>query len=528
MGDTHDPSTGSQIVAALQHDKLSLQTRLADVQLENQVLRKQLYHMSTLLDVAVSKLGTLGVGLETPIDIRALRAEAMKHASAEAEQKAGFDSGDLSAGAKAGDLQSGAQKKKRFHLRTQLREHTKAVQCCAFASGDDTMIVTGGHDCRMIIQNFFSGEKLWDITGHDELVSDVAWFDGTSSILSASFDCTVKLWDPKRTERTPLYTHEASGFVLTATPLHKGHVFACADSRRRTSIVDVRAPKPISWWDLHSRVNSIAFDGSVAQMLMGHSDGSVSVWDMRRVRSAGGSSAPSQEIAATAVSALLQGALSSSTPGGGQSLSGAAPHSPSPDAPPSVTESAAPIGSSGSFPFPCVSHFSNDLSRASIDYLAHYHSSDDTKRLVCVSDDNMVRVYRGNLNASTASRNASDLYHLRNVLPGVAARGFPVRSGFWKGNTSKLQVSVFLDDVEKDAEVPARRLTECDLLVTGGADNSAVVFDVTEENGTTIVERLEGHRDRVTGAVIHHSDSRPIIATTSSDSTVRIWVPAKT
>ncbi|CCW66516.1 unnamed protein product [Phytomonas sp. Hart1] len=137
----------------------------------------------------------------------------------------------------------------------------------------------------------------------------------------------------------------------------------------------------------------------------------------------------------------------------------------------------------------------------------------------------MVRVYRESL--STGRGN--DPYQLCNVLPNVFSRGLALRCGFWRGRKGKSQLPTFLDDEEKDGEMPViRRVMESDLVVAGGPDNKATVFDITEDGSAEVLEYLEGHRDRVTGAAVYKSGNYPIIATTSADSIVRIWVPAKT
>lgn len=526
----HDVSFSS-VIASLQHERINVQKQLSELQLENQVLRRQLYHMSTLLDIAVSKLGSMGVSFDSPVNIRSLRAEALKQASADAAQ-AIQRTGELSGLKGDPPLSTSQTTKKRFQLRTELRQHTKSVQCCAFGPNDEPHIVTGGLDRRLVVQNFLNGQKLWDIQAHEENISDVAWFQGTNQILSASYDSTVKVWDMERstpdgsTLATPVYHHNSSGFVLSAIPLDKSFVFACADSRRRTYIVDTRTKKPIAW-DHSSRVNSLAFDASKSHLIMGHSNGLLTVWDIRKASVVFSASGAGEEtnvygttIPGSQVNSLQTLSMNMETPTTGYRTT---QQQATPLLRPVLPEQQL------STPIQCISQILNDPSHANISFLAHYHSNDDSKRLISVSDDNMVRLYRCNLNASMATGRISDLYQLHNVLPGVPTRGSTVRCGFWKGTRVKAQVSTFLDDdAEKDVEQPEiRRVGECDLLVTGGPDNTAIVFDVTEEESAVVLDHLEGHRDRVTGATTHHSDNRPIIATTSADSTVRIWVPAK-
>jgi COMPASS component SWD3 len=62
------------------------------------------------------------------------------------------------------------------------------------------------------------------------------------------------------------------------------------------------------------------------------------------------------------------------------------------------------------------------------------------------------------------------------------------------------------------------------LLATGSSDSFAYVFDVGGPAGTSrLLQRLEGHRDRVYAAQFHPHD--PILATASADCVVKIWGP---
>ncbi|TPP46845.1 WD domain, G-beta repeat family protein [Leishmania donovani] len=500
MADHSASSAASQGAAsASQHQRILLQKQLTEVRMENTILRQQLYQVSTLLDIAVSKLGTMGVSLETPIDIRALRTEALQRAHAETAQ-AQYNA----IGASPESGKSPAQHhSKKFQMRQQLREHTRAVQCCAFSDSEDLLIATGGMDCRLIVQNYLSGAKLWDATAHEEAVSDVAWMNH-NCLLSASYDNTVKLWDVNggTTNKDVLYQYTTHGFVLSAIPLGPS-LFACADSRHKTAIVDVRVGGKGMVQEHDYRINSLSYDEAAQQLLMGQSNGVVSIWDMRR---------PDQVLstANSSIGGILPG---SNIPGSNSGLM--------------ASGSTNSVG--GPPRFTRATEIENEPSRSPISFIAHFHSDDDTCRLLCVSGDNMVRLYRGNFSAFTGGgrKDGIGLYVLRNVLAGVPTRGNVMRCGFWKGERDKTEMSVFFDDGEMDGvSRPPRRLTECDLLVTGGPDNTAQVCDVTDDGGAVVLERLEGHRDRVTGATVRRS-RKPIIATMSADSTVRIWMPVK-
>ncbi|KAG5494003.1 hypothetical protein JKF63_01836 [Porcisia hertigi] len=541
MDDNRASSAATQAPAsASQHQRILLQKQLTEARMENTILRQQLYQVSSLLDIAVSKLRTMGVSLETPIDIRALRTEALERAHAETAQVQ-YDAIGVS---QEGSEPPAQYNNKKFQMRQQLREHTKTVQCCAFSDSEDPLIATGGMDCRLIVQNYFNGAKLWDATAHEEALSDVAWMS-PNCLLSASYDNTVKLWDVNggTSSKDVLYEYNAHGFVLSAVPLGPS-LFVCADSRHKTAIVDVRVGGKGIVQDHDYRINSLTYDESAEQLLMGQSNGVVSIWDIRRLdqamstntSAAGGGLSASTSPPVQAQQQSWQGSLNDiSSPAEGNTTAmsitedGAAGGSSAPRSNGVLMTGVNTSGLSGSPRFTRTTEIENELSHSPISFIAHFHSDDDTRRLLCVSGDNMVRLYRSDFSAFTGSgrKEGVNFYVLRNVLAGVPTRGNVMRSGFWKGERGKASMSVFLDDGEMDSLArPPRRLTECDLLVTGGPDNTAQVCDVTDDGGAVVLERLVGHHDRVTGATVRRS-RKPIIATMSADSTVRIWMPLK-
>lgn len=58
------------------------------------------------------------------------------------------------------------------------------------------------------------------------------------------------------------------------------------------------------------------------------------------------------------------------------------------------------------------------------------------------------------------------------------------------------------------------------LLLSGGVDGSAVVFD-TEAN--KVVTKLTGHSKKVTQAVFHPETAKQVILTASADKSVKMW-----
>ncbi|RNC55578.1 hypothetical protein TcCL_ESM06930, partial [Trypanosoma cruzi] len=145
MGDNLAASSSAQLVATVRHENMQLQKQLTEACHENRTLRKQLYHLSALLDIAVNKLATKGITLETPVGIRELRAAVSRRDLIDTTSEV-IDANDL--GYENVTKQNSSNR--RFQLRRELREHTRPVQCAAFAPGDRPILATGGLDCHLI------------------------------------------------------------------------------------------------------------------------------------------------------------------------------------------------------------------------------------------------------------------------------------------------------------------------------------------------------------------------------------------
>lgn len=252
---------------------------------------------------------------------------------------------------------SGAQlHRKNFTLFNVIRNaHSKSIHCCGFAPGSQhDILATGGLDGRLILHPFLEVSKgggegsanescdessslkhpvLGIPSAHTECISDLSWLS-PHLIATASFDSSVRVWDVNRgilcnrgrrgravdednirvrgdasrsssgtdagcggEERAEalIYEFTSLGLMLACCSLQKPHLFACSNSHRQVCIIDTRAPVPsavVQEWS--SRVNSLAYDGSCHHLFMGHSDGVITAWDLRKVSGGGGAAgAPS-------------------------------------------------------------------------------------------------------------------------------------------------------------------------------------------------------------------------------------------
>lgn len=537
MADVLSSVVTAQTIAGLKRENTQLHRALADVNSENNSLKRQLFHTSAVLDIAISKLSSLGVSLDPPLDLRALRAE-VKAMAPWSDSTAGGDA------QKPPDGQNGTSTAQRkFRLQTEIKDHTGSVQCAAFGPEDQQpWIASGGLDKKIVVSNFLTGAKHAVMDYHEQNVSDVVWLSGVS-ILSTSFDCTIKTCDLAAGQfKTPLYSAQTRAFALSACAVSDWAaattVFAACDSKLWLYLGDTRVSSSRSLpvqWQCAMRANTIAYDPSTKCLITGHINGTVSLWDVRKLKaslstttsSTIGDVMPFPTNVSPMPDAAALGDLSVSLEG---TMSG--PKSPSR---PNV-EAITPVTSNTSPSAPPTSTFEwiNEPSKSSITHVSFHGDRDAPKKVLVVSEDNMARLY-GRQGAGIGIDNdslGSQCYQLDSVLSGFQTRSYSVRGAYWSGTGQREKgtssgASIF-DDGDREAD--SRHVSECDLVVCGGGEDCGLVFDVTDASSggnPTLLQRLDGHRGRVWGACVHRNAGRPIMATWGEDSCVRVWVPRK-
>lgn len=133
------------------------------------------------------------------------------------------------------------------------------------------------------------------------------------------------------------------------------------------------------------------------------------------------------------------------------------------------------------------------------------HIAAHAELVACNAFDNVIHVY---------DRSSMTVIH---ELRGHKSRNWPIRSAIFC-DTRPTSESTDDDIVDVDDRLP-----QC-LIASGSADALTYVFDVGAKraSGSPITPRvLEGHRDRVYAVAFH--PFRPILASASADTTIRIW-----
>ncbi|OAE33749.1 hypothetical protein AXG93_2884s1220 [Marchantia polymorpha subsp. ruderalis] len=162
---------------------------------------------------------------------------------------------------------------------------------------------------------------------------------------------------------------------------------------------------------------------------------------------------------------------------------------------------------------------------------------DDGVHVAVNSYDNVLRVYD---KFSVIEQPQMRLGGLRIVhaINGTRTKNWPIKSTLFQGHdysqsarkrwpreddglTTNGDYRLRSTDLQSSEDLNVQNSL---LLATGSADNCAYIYDVSGPSGTAeLVQQLDGHNDRVCGAIFHPQD--PVLATYSADFTLKLWKP---
>jgi len=81
-------------------------------------------------------------------------------------------------------------------LRKLMNAHEGGVTCCKFMAGN-SQVISGSYKFLIRIHGLKSGNMLREFIGHNSYVTDLILLDNENTLMSASADGTLKLWDTK-------------------------------------------------------------------------------------------------------------------------------------------------------------------------------------------------------------------------------------------------------------------------------------------------------------------------------------------
>jgi len=348
-----------------------------------------------------------------------------------------------------------------FSIKHKLKGHNGAVYTVDFSPSGE-FLASGSFDKSVCIWDPYTGKKLKQMIKHTMNVTDLCWSNDSLKLISGSFDQTCKLWDLESGKM--INSFDFQGFVQCVKYNPKdNNIFLCGTTKKMIIMKDIRKPNDSFVIENNSMINSIYVYNDGSYVLTGDSLGYLKTWDIRTGK--------------------------------------------------------------------CVNSILNEQKGQPISHITvskKFYDDEEPRYLSVNSYDNIIRVYdRGFSPPSKQCKNVLSLKGYKN-------RNWPIRSSFncylneksdILGIPSPSDENILTNrtKINDNANYKDDKLNMTALLATGSSDSYAYIYSLklNQEGFVAPTQRLEGHTGIVYSTSFHPTN--PILATCSSDCTIRIW-----
>ncbi|RYP19498.1 hypothetical protein DL765_003338 [Monosporascus sp. GIB2] len=182
--------------------------------------------------------------------------------------------------------------------------HKQPVWMTKFSPADLTTLMSASDDKTVRLWDLPSQESTSTFVGHADYVRSGSFMPGTMSnmLVSGSYDATVKLWDP-RTPGTAVMTFKHAAPIEDVLPLPSGTTVLAA-SENQISVLDLVAAKPQHMISNHQKtVTSLSLASNGRRLVSGGLDGHVKVFETMGWNVVAGMKYPSPVLSVRVVTA---------------------------------------------------------------------------------------------------------------------------------------------------------------------------------------------------------------------------------
>ncbi len=162
-------------------------------------------------------------------------------------------------------------------------QHTEPVTTVIF-SPDGKTLASSSHDKTIQLWDVDTRTHLKSLLGHEDAVTAVVYSADGSTLFSGSLDGTIRLWNPQTAElKIPPIMDIGPVISLTYSP--DANILACVSKTDNAiHIYDAQSGKRLHVFTGHTqRVNAVVFTPDGETFVSVSSDGTVLLWDLRKL-----------------------------------------------------------------------------------------------------------------------------------------------------------------------------------------------------------------------------------------------------
>jgi U3 small nucleolar RNA-associated protein 15 len=174
------------------------------------------------------------------------------------------------------------------------KEHKQPVWSTKWHPRETTTLMSASDDTTVKLWDLPGAESITTFRGHQDYVRSGAFMPGNGSnfLVSGSYDQTVRLWDPRASERAVM-TFKHTGAVEAVLPMPSGTTIL-ASAENQIAVLDVIAAKPLHLIKNHQKtVTALCLASNGSRVVSGSLDGHMKVFETTGWNVVAGSKYPS-------------------------------------------------------------------------------------------------------------------------------------------------------------------------------------------------------------------------------------------
>ncbi|KAF4832619.1 U3 small nucleolar RNA-associated protein 15 [Colletotrichum siamense] len=160
--------------------------------------------------------------------------------------------------------------------------HKQPVWATRFSDTELTTLLSASDDRTVRLWDLVANDPTHTLVGHQDYVRCAEFMNGTNTIVSGSYDATVKIWDPRIGGRSnaAVMTFKHAAPVEAVLPLAANGTTLLAASGPTVSVLDLVAARPVHQIANHQKtVTSLGLASGGSRLVTGGLDGHVKVFE---------------------------------------------------------------------------------------------------------------------------------------------------------------------------------------------------------------------------------------------------------